>query len=68
VLVEARGSREEDLKVGAMVVVTMVVYPLDEREVERDVGGLGGGRRVRGLLVQDLLFCHQTLPRPLITN
>lgn len=34
-----------------MVVVTVVVYPLDERgEVERGVGGLGG-RRVHGLLV-----------------
>lgn len=29
----------------------MVVYPLDERGVERGVGGLGDGRRVRGLLV-----------------
>lgn len=35
-----------------MVVVTVVVYPLDERGggVERGVGGLGG-RRVHGLLV-----------------
>lgn len=32
VLVEARGSRGEDLiEVGVMVVVTMVVYPLDEQ-------------------------------------
>lgn len=33
-----------------MMVVTVVVYPLDERGVERGVGGLGG-RRVHGLLV-----------------
>lgn len=34
-----------------MMVVTVVVYPLDVREVERGVSGLDGGRRVRGLLV-----------------
>lgn len=34
-----------------MVVVTVAVYPLDERGVESGVGGLGGGRRVHGLLV-----------------
>lgn len=53
-LVEARDSRGRGLdraKVGVMVVVTVVVYPLDERGIERDVGGLGGGRRVHGLLV-----------------
>lgn len=59
-------------KVGVMVVVTVVVYPLDER------GERGGGQRevwagqveegCTGFSFQDLLFCHQTLPRPLITN
>lgn len=52
-LVEARGSQGRGLdrtKVGVMVVVTVVVYPLDERGIERGVGGLGGGRRVHGLV------------------
>lgn len=58
-----------------MVVVTVVVYPLDEREEEREgegdggsVDGLRSGRGCAGSSFQDLLFCHQTLPRPLITN
>lgn len=60
-----------------MVVVTVVVYPLDEHEEEGrgqtrggggGVDGLRSGRGCAGSSFQDLLFCHQTLPRPLITN
>jgi len=43
-----------------MAVVTVAVYPIDERGADEGVA--------EGSSFQDLLFCHQTLPRPLITN
>lgn len=69
------GGGLDRAKVGVMV-VTVVVYPIDESEDGMEEGEQGGGERVdelggrgcAGSSFQDLLFCHQTLPRPLITN
>jgi len=73
-----RGGGGEGLdraKAGVMMVVTVVVYPIDEFEDGKKEGNRGrgdvdglGGRGCAGSSFQDLLFCHQTLPRPLITN
>lgn len=63
-----QGRGLDRAKVGVTVVVTVVVYPLDERGQRGVWAGQVVEEGCAGSSFQDLLFCHQTLPRPLITN